>query len=385
MTVRMGGSTRSSREPRAVSVPRDDNATPDPCASYAADGRDRMASPVEQAAMRRALELAASVPGRVSPNPRVGCVLLDATGTGIAEGAHRGAGTVHAEVDALGAAGAAARGATAVVTLEPCSHTGRTGACTDALIAAGVARVVFAMTDPDPVAAGGADVLRNSGIGVEGGVLAADAAALNCRWAFSIERARPFVTWKVAATLDGRSAAVDGTSTWITGPDARHDVHRLRAQADAIVVGTGTVLADDPRLNVRDRMDAPLPFRHQPLRVVVGTRDLPDTARVWDDAADTVQIRTHDVRAVLQALSDLGVRHAWLEGGPRLAGAFVAAGLVDEVVAYLAPALLGDGRAALAAAGVETLAGRHRLAFTDVTRLGADVRLTARPLTAEVG
>jgi len=343
-----------------------------------------MASPVERAAMRRALVIAAAVPGRVSPNPRVGCVLLDGAGAVLAEGAHRGAGTAHAEVEALRRAGDRAREGTAVVTLEPCAHTGRTGPCTQALLDSGVARVVYAMSDPDPVAAGGAAVLSQRGVDVEGGLLAAEAAALNRHWAFRVANGRPFVTWKLAATLDGRSAAADGTSRWITGSAARRDVHRLRAHADAVVIGTGTVIADDPRLTVRDDTDVALPYSAQPLRVVIGTRALPDSARIWDDDAETLQIRTHDVAAALQELSDRDITHAWLEGGPQLAGAFLAAALVDEIVAYVAPALLGAGAAALGPAGVGTLDRRHRLDFTDVTRLGSDVRLTARPLDADV-
>jgi len=284
----------------------------------------------------------------------------------------------------LGRAGDRARGGTAVVTLEPCAHTEQTGPCTSALLDSGVARVVYAMIDPDPVAAGGAAVLSQRGIDVEGGLLAGDAAALNRHWGFRIANNRPFVTWKLAATLDGRSAAADGTSRWITGSAARRDVHRLRAQADAVVVGTGTVIADDPRLTVRDDTDVPLPYSEQPLRVVMGTRELPDSARILDGAAETVQIRSHNVAAALQELSERGVTHALLEGGPRLAGAFLVAGAVDEIVAYVAPALLGSGAAALGPSGVGTLERRHRLDFTDVTRLGSDVRITARRLASEV-
>jgi diaminohydroxyphosphoribosylaminopyrimidine deaminase/5-amino-6-(5-phosphoribosylamino)uracil reductase len=342
-----------------------------------------MASPVEVAVMRRALELAAKPPGRLSPNPRVGAVLVAPDGQIVAEGVHRGAGTPHAEVDALQRAGAAADGATAVVTLEPCDHTGRTGPCSAALAKAGVRRVVYAMADPNPAAAGGAGTLRRRGVDVEAGVLAAQAAHLNHHWSFAVAHGRPFVTWKLATTLDGRSGAADGTSAWITGPEARRDVHRLRARVDAIIVGTGTVLADDPRLTVRDGAGKPAPVRDQPVRVVVGTSDIPDSAQVWDDSAETVQIRTHDPAVVLRALYDRDVRFACLEGGPRLAGAFLEAGLVDEVVAYVAPALLGSGRAALEGGGVATITDAHRLRLDDVSMLGRDLRLTASPVPAE--
>jgi diaminohydroxyphosphoribosylaminopyrimidine deaminase / 5-amino-6-(5-phosphoribosylamino)uracil reductase len=338
-----------------------------------------MASQAETAAMRRALELAASDSVPLGPNPRVGAVLLGADGAVVGEGFHRGAGTPHAEVVALGAAGRRADGATAVVTLEPCNHTGRTGPCVDALLSAGVSRVVFGQADTNPVAAGGADRLRAAGVDVEGGLLADEAAALNETWTFALSHGRPYVTWKTAGTLDGRAAAADGSSRWITGPLARADVHALRATVDAVVVGTGTVLADDPRLTARTGgSDGPdLPRERQPLRVVVGTRPLPADARVLDGTAPTLVLPTRDVRAALTALTAHDVQHVLLEGGPTLAGAFVAAGLVDRVVAYVAPALLGAGPQMLEDAGITTVAGALRLRTVDVMRLGDDVRITA--------
>jgi len=336
----------------------------------------------EQAAMRRALVLAATPGVPHGPNPRVGCVLLDAAGEELAEGFHRGAGTPHAEVDALASAGDDARGATAVVTLEPCTHTGRTGPCVAALVAAGVRRVVFAQADTSPVARGGADELRAAGVDVEGGLLTDDARTLNRAWTFAAEHDRPFVTWKLATTLDGRSAAADGTSRWISSRAARRDTHRLRSECDAIMVGTGTVEVDDPQLTVRDEVDQPLP--RQPLRVVVGERDLPTDRRVFDDVAETLHLRTRDPRAVLADLHARGRQHVFLEGGPTLAAAFLDADLVDEVVAYVAPMLLGAGRPAVADLGVTTLAHALHLPVTDVHVLqgheGEDtnVRLTMR-------
>ena len=236
--------------------------------------------------MERAAQLAALSP-RVDPNPRVGCVVVDADGVILAEGYHRGAGTWHAEAAAINeaiATGVDLRGATAYVTLEPCSHTGRTPSCARALIRAGVARVVFGQPDPNGAAAGGAQILREAGVAVEQvDTLAAASRDLNADWTFSVTHARPFVRWKYASTLDGFSAASDGTSQWITGPAARVDVHAQRAEHGAIVVGTGTVLADDPQLTVRDTDGTNLPT--QPLRVVIGDRDLPADARVVDDAA----------------------------------------------------------------------------------------------------
>ncbi len=344
-----------------------------------------MASPAETVAMRRALALAASPGVPTGPNPRVGCVLLGPDGGTVAEGHHRGAGTPHAEAAALAAAGENARGTTAVVTLEPCNHTGRTGPCAPALVAAGVVRVVYAQTDASPVAAGGADALRAAGVDVEGGLLAAEAGQLNPYWTFAVASGRPFVTLKTASTLDGRVAAADGSSRWITSAESRADAHRLRAEVDAVVVGTGTVLADDPHLTAREGgSDGPaLPAARQPLRVVVGTRELPPASRVLDDAAPTLVLRTHDTASVLATLAGRDVQHVLVEGGPTLAGAFVASGLVDRVVAYVAPVLLGEGRPALGPAGIGSIGAALRLETEDVTRFGPDVRITARVARAK--
>ncbi|WP_209723057.1 bifunctional diaminohydroxyphosphoribosylaminopyrimidine deaminase/5-amino-6-(5-phosphoribosylamino)uracil reductase RibD [Marmoricola sp. OAE513] len=332
--------------------------------------------------MRRALELAATSGVPHGPNPRVGCVLLATDGSVIAEGFHRGAGTAHAEAAALAAAyelagPEAARGATAVVTLEPCNHTGRTGPCARALVNAGVARVVFAQPDPNPLAAGGAATLREAGIAVETGLLERESRRLNRAWTFALEHGRPFVTWKLAATLDGRSAAADGSSRWITGEEARRDVHRLRAECDAILVGTGTALTDDPALTVRDEVGELVGL--QPLRVVVGERELPPGARLLDGSAETVHLQTRDVAGALAELHELGIQHVFLEGGPTLGAAFLAAGRVDEVVAYVAPKLLGSGRSAVADLGIESITGALELEVEDVTVLGHDVRFTGRP------
>lgn len=336
-----------------------------------------MASPTEVAAMRRALELAQAADAPPGPNPRVGCVLLAPDGEVLAEGYGRGAGERHAEIDALRQAGARAEGATAVVTLEPCSHTGRTGPCADALRQAGVRRLVYAQPDRSPWATGGAAALRAAGVDVEGGVLIDEARAVNPVWTFAVDTGRPYVTWKFAATLDGRSAAADGSSRWITSPESRADVHLLRAQCDAILVGTGTVLADDPRLTVRDANDRPLDRSRQPLRAVMGLRDIPKGAAVNDATAETVRLTTRDPADGLSQLFARGCTHVWLEGGPTLAGAFWKVELVDRVVAYLAPALLGAGTAALGDAGVGTVDAAVRLEIIDVAMVGPDVRLTA--------
>jgi diaminohydroxyphosphoribosylaminopyrimidine deaminase/5-amino-6-(5-phosphoribosylamino)uracil reductase len=344
-------------------------------------------SSAEERAMRRALVLAATPGVPLGPNPRVGCVLLDDDGVAIAEGYHRGAGTPHAEVAALAEAGDAALGSTAVVTLEPCNHTGRTGPCADALAAAGVRRVVFAQPDPNPVASGGAEALRGAGVAVEMGLLEHRARLLNRAWTFALEHGRPFVTWKFATTLDGRSAAADGSSRWVSSRPARLDTHRLRAQCDVVLVGTNTVAVDDPELSVRDDHDDPVP--HQPLRAVMGVRELPADRRVWRTTlrngveSDTVRLRTRDPVEALGTLHEQGRRHVFLEGGPTLAAAFLRDDLVDEVVAYVAPMLLGAGRNAVADLGVGTIADARRLAITDVTTLGTgaevNVRITLTP------
>ena len=338
----------------------------------------------ERSAMLRALALAATPGVPLGPNPRVGCVLLAPDGTTIAEGFHRGAGTPHAEAAALAEAGDAASGATAVVTLEPCHHTGRTGPCSEALIAAGVRRVVFAQSDTNPVAAGGADRLRDAGIDVVGGEMADQARTLNRAWTFAVTHGRPFVTWKFATTLDGRSAAADGTSRWVSSRAARLDTHRLRALCDTMLVGTHTVEVDDPELTVRDEVDEPVVV--QPLRAVMGMRDLPADRRVLNDRAETVHLRTRDPEEALALLHEKDRQHVFLEGGPTLAKAFLEAGLVDEVITYVAPMLLGAGTSAVADLGIGTIADALHLHVSDVTVLqghdGEDtnVRLTMTPL-----
>jgi diaminohydroxyphosphoribosylaminopyrimidine deaminase / 5-amino-6-(5-phosphoribosylamino)uracil reductase len=337
------------------------------------------ASPAELRAMARARKLSAGVLGTTSPNPAVGAVILDADGTSVGEGATAPPGGPHAEVSALAQAGDRARGGTLVVTLEPCAHTGRTGPCADALLAAGVARVVVAVPEPTELADGGAERLRAAGVDVELGIEQAEAeAGALAGWLTGVREQRPFVVWKVAATLDGRVAAVDGTSRWITGEDARAAAHRLRATCDAVVVGSGTALTDDPQLTVRDADGRPA--ARQPLRVVVDRRGrLPATARVLDDAAPTHVSRAAGPAELLAELFDRGVRRVLLEGGPTLAAAFLRDGLVDEAVVHLAPTLLGAGPSLVGDLGIPTIASALSLAVVDVTRLGGDVEIRLRP------
>ena len=295
--------------------------------------------------MREAIELSLSSDVFRSANPRVGCVIVDSAGTIVGRGWHRGAGTDHAEVMALREAGQLALGATAVVTLEPCAHTGRTGPCASALANAGIARVVYACDDPFPPASGGGDFLRAQGIEVMSGVLAAEAEHANRAWFHVRRTGRPLVTAKMAVSLDGRVADSSGGPTPITGASARAYVHAQRQVADAIVVGTGTVLADDPHLTARTP-DGELADR-QPLRVVVGCTPIAPTSRVLDSAAESLVIRSRDLADVIDALTEREVQHVILEGGPRLMAAFLEQGLVDEITWFVAPTLIGDGPVAL--------------------------------------
>ncbi|MCB0925632.1 MAG: bifunctional diaminohydroxyphosphoribosylaminopyrimidine deaminase/5-amino-6-(5-phosphoribosylamino)uracil reductase RibD [Mycobacterium sp.] len=328
------------------------------------------------AAMRTALARAGQVKGATYPNPPVGAVILDAAGHQVGVGATEPVGGAHAEVVALRAAGDRAVGGTAVVTLEPCNHHGRTPPCVDALLAAGVRAVVYAVDDPNPIASGGAHRLSAAGVEVTGGVAAAEVAEGSLReWLHRQRTGRPHVTWKFAASIDGRTAAPDGSSQWITSEAARADVHRRRAAADAIVVGTGTVLADDPALTAR-HPDGRLAAT-QPLRVVVGRRDIPPHSRVLSGDSPTLRLRTRNPDEVLQALADR--TDVLLEGGPTLAGAFLRAGAVDRILAYLAPILLGGRGVAVEDVGVASIADALRWRYDGVETIGPDVLLSLVP------
>ena len=329
-----------------------------------------------EAAMRSAIEQAERVKGTTYPNPPVGAVILDPDGDVVGAGGTQPAGGSHAEIEALQAAGERARGGTAFVTLEPCNHHGRTPPCVDALLAAGVSAVSYAVADPNPVAAGGARRLAEGGVAVSVGLLADEVRQGPLReWLHKQRTGLPHVTWKFASSVDGRSAAADGSSQWITGTAARADVHRTRAVADAIVVGTGTVFADDPTLTAR-HADGTLTDR-QPLRVVVGMRDVSADAQVLNDDSRTMLIRTHDPHEVLRALADR--TDVLLEGGPTLAGAFLRAGLVDRILAYVAPMLLGGPITAVDDVGVSSIGQARRWQYDGVTAIGPDLRLSLVP------
>lgn len=335
-----------------------------------------MSGTLDELMLRKAESLAWEAVGTSSPNPPVGCIVLDSQHLVAGEGHTQPAGGPHAEVVALAAAGRRARGGTAYVTLEPCGHRGRTGPCAEALAAAGIRRVVHAVDDPQP-GHSGAGRLRELGIEVRAGVAFAAVAGGSLRaWLHQLATGRPWVTLKLASTLDGRAAAADGSSRWITGPAARADVRRLRRQSDAVLVGTGTVLADDPRLTVHDDAGTPL-GAHQPLRVVLGRRQVSGAARVLDEDAPSLRLTDHHPHAVLRQLGDLGALRVLIEGGPRIATAYLRAGAVDELVLYLAPTLLGAGPACVGDLGVGSLAGAWPLRTRGVTQLGPDIRLTA--------
>lgn len=340
--------------------------------------------------MGRAIQEAAR--GVRGANPLVGAVIADAAGAVLHTGHHRGAGTAHAEADAIARARAAGTDLSRTVlyvSLEPCAHTGRTGPCTEAILAAGIPVVVCAEGDTTS-AGGGARWLRERGVRVETGVLAERAHRLNERWWRTREEARPWVTAKVAASLDARVAATDGSSQWITGPAARQHGHGLRALADAILCGTGTALADDPRLTARTPEGESL--QTQPLRAVMGMRELPATARLRQEPGH-LALRTRDPHRALEILAAEGTTHVLLEGGPGLLGAFLRADLVDELWWHQAPMLLGAGAPAVPDLGVERLGGAHRWeadavatgdpAGPGVRRLGRDLGLHLRPVPAD--
>ena len=358
-------------------------------------------SAADHALMARALRLAERGAYTTRPNPMVGCVIAR-DGEVVGEGWHQRKGGPHAEVHALDAAGERARGATAYVTLEPCAHHGSTGPCADALVAAGVARVVAAMRDPFPQVDGaGFDHLRAAGIVVSHGLMEAQARELNRGFLSRVERGRPWLRVKLAMSLDGRTAVASGDSKWISGEASRRDVQRWRARSGALLTGAGTVLADDPQLTVR--LDDDTPFV-PPLRVVldaglatvargrVREGDAPTLylhapdAKVprgvaIDHVAAPAQGNRFDLGAVLRLLADRGINEVQLEAGATLAGAFLDAGLVDEVLLYVAPVLLGPGaRPLFDGLHIDAMAQRLHLQRVDSTAVGEDLRLLLRPL-----
>ena len=327
-------------------------------------------------AMQRAIALSEKGLGKCAPNPIVGAVILDASGKIVSEGFHdRMTSKDHAEVVAIKSAGDLAKGATMVVTLEPCSHVGNTGPCTEAIIAAGISTVVFAVSDPNAVASGGADVLRAAGIKVVDGVMAKEASYANRAWLTKIKKNRPFFIWKVATTLDAKIAACDGTSKWISNETSRSDVQRLRRESDAILVGTNTVVVDNPNLIPRGEFSG---FSSNPIRIIFGEGNAPADSKVFDSAAETVQVKSRDLSELVSKLNGLDINQVFVEAGTTLASAMVAGGLMDELVIYQAPALLGSGKPFFADDSVSTIEDQMRLEHISTEVLAGDVKSVYR-------
>ena len=327
-------------------------------------------------AMQRAIALSEKGLGKTAPNPIVGAVIIDDAGNLIGEGFHdRMNSKDHAEVVAIANATKNLKGATIVVTLEPCNHSGSTGPCTQAIIDAGISTVVFAVNDPNSVASGGAEALRAAGIKVVDGVLKADAAYANRAWLMKIKKNRPFFTWKVATTLDAKIAATDGTSKWITNETSRADVQVLRRQADAILVGTNTVITDDPHLIPRGDFDG---YSHNPVRVICGEQDLPKDAQVFDSAAQTVVVKSKDLDLLVAELNKLEINQVFVEAGMTLASAMVDHCLMDELVMYQAPSLLGSGKPFFTFDFPSTISNQMRLDHISTVVLDGDVKSVYR-------
>lgn len=332
-----------------------------------------MASLNPELEMRRAIEL--SLNGFPSPNPRVGCVLWK-DGKRVGEGFHAYAGGPHAERVALDAAGDLARGSTAFVTLEPCNHHGRTPPCSEALIEAGVAEVYFAVADPNPKAQGGLSRLAEAGIVVRSGLLHDEAAQANRVWHTAMHRSRPFIAAKVAMSLDGRVALPSGESKWITGPEARNFGHQLRAEYGAVLVGAGTVLADNPQLTVRS-----MSVLRQPARIVWDAHaSLGSDHPILNEDGGAIVLNQEEPADVAQSLWDAGLTACLIEGGPKTWSSFLSADLVDILHIFIAPKLLGSGRNWLEQLPIASLSEAHNWNFVDIETYGADVCLTlSRP------
>ena len=327
-------------------------------------------------AMQRAIALSEKGLGKCAPNPIVGAVIIDSAGKIIGEGFHDLMSSIdHAEVVAISNAGKSVAGTTMVVTLEPCNHIGSTGPCTKAIIDAGISTVVFAVKDPNIVASGGADALRSAGIKVIEGVLADEAGYSNRAWLTKIVKQRPFFTWKVATTLDAKIAASDGTSKWISNEVSRGDVQRLRRESDAILVGTNTVISDNPHLIPRGEFSG---FTRNPIRVVCGTSEVPSNSNVFDSAAESVQIKSRDLGVLVSKLNELGVNQVFVEAGSKLASAMMGAGLIDELIVYQAPALLGSGKSFYSHDLQSTITDQKLLEHISTEVLAGDVKSVYR-------
>ena len=317
-----------------------------------------------EAAMARAIECARAGLGKTFPNPIVGAVITSATGEFISEGFHQGAD--HAEVVAINVAKSIPAGAIIYVTLEPCNHKGKTPPCTQAIIDAGIAKVIYAVADPNPLAAGGAQKLIDAGIVVEHH-RSAELEFVQRAWLHKERTSRPLMVWKVATTLDSKVAASDGTSQWISGPESRDDVQVLRAQSDAIVIGTNTAIIDNPHL-------VPRGHAARPVRIVCGEQVVPPTHNVFDDQARTITVKSKSIPELMKVLSDEGFNQVLVEAGPTLGSALMASGKIDELIVYQAPKMLGAGKEFVSHLGISTLEDHIELELLSVAQFGGDIK-----------
>jgi diaminohydroxyphosphoribosylaminopyrimidine deaminase/5-amino-6-(5-phosphoribosylamino)uracil reductase len=320
-----------------------------------------------EAAMARAIDCARLGLGKTFPNPIVGAVITSATGEVLSEGFHQGGD--HAEVIALNAVKEIPAGSIIYISLEPCNHHGKTPPCVDAIINAGIKKVVYAVSDPNPIATGGAERLRAAGVEVESGIGEEQARLENRAWLTKIELGRPRITWKIASTMDGKVAASDGTSKWITGDLARTDVARMRSQVDGIVTSTATVIADDPLLTSKG-------LGKNPVRIVMGATELSAKMQISNDAAETVLIKSRNFDELLSLAEERGFNDLLIESGPTFGTALLRENLIDEIVLFQAPTLLGSGTPSIGDLGITNIAGRLDFEISDVEVIGSDLKIT---------
>jgi diaminohydroxyphosphoribosylaminopyrimidine deaminase/5-amino-6-(5-phosphoribosylamino)uracil reductase len=321
--------------------------------------------------LKRANELACLGLGLTGTNPIVGAVVVDSAGKIIGEGFHKTG--PHAEVVALEQAGQLAQGATLFVTLEPCNHHGKTGPCTEAIIKAGIAKVVYAVRDPNSLASGGARALEAAGIEVEFNSEVAVIAHSNRAWLHKIKSNRPYFIWKIATTLDGRTAAIDGSSKWITGPESRAEVSQLRSESSAILIGTATALADNPNLIPRDLETT---RKTNPVRIIMGLREIPSDFKLHNDAAETVFLRSHDFSELLTLCAERDFNQVFVESGSELGTTLLKAGLIDELIIFQAASLLGSGLSFIGDLGATNINEKMDFLIRDVAQFGNDLKIT---------
>ena len=320
-----------------------------------------------EAAMARAIDFARLGLGNTYPNPIVGAVITNATGEFISDGFHQGGD--HAEVIAINTAKEIPAGSILYVTLEPCNHHGKTPPCVDAIIKSGIKKVVYAVSDPNPIAAGGAERLRAAGIEVQSGIGEVQAQLENRAWHTKMELGRPRITWKIAATMDGKVAASDGSSKWITGELARTNVAQMRSQADAIVTSTATVIADDPLMTSKG-------FGKNPVRIVMGTTEIKSGAQIMDGSAETIFIKSHGFKDLIALANERGFNQLLIESGPTFGTALLREDLIDEIVLFQAPTLFGSGTAAVGDLGITSISGRLDFEISEVEMIGSDLKIT---------